>query len=85
MLDLQSVPPTEQWERVAHAVRRLHVERGPEWRLKLLLPDTPESAGATPHLVSHLARAGLRHDAMREPGGVQGIVVTPRPASCSRH
>ncbi|HEX2186690.1 MAG TPA: hypothetical protein VHN78_14425 [Chloroflexota bacterium] len=79
MLDLQAVPSTEHWERIADAVRRLDLELGRPWRLKVLVQDTPEAAGTMPQLVAQLSDAGLRHDSIREPGagGVQGIVVAP--------
>ncbi len=80
MLDLQSVPSGERWGRIQSAVRRLDGERGRDWRLKLLLADTPEEAGAFPPLVTRLRLAGLQHDAVREPGGIQGIVITPARA-----
>ncbi|MGH2355657.1 MAG: hypothetical protein ACRDI2_04510 [Chloroflexota bacterium] len=80
MLDLQTVPSAEHWDRIATAVQRLDSERGRSWRLKLLVSDTPEGAGELPRLVRRLGHAGLRHDSNREPGGVQGIVVAPREA-----
>jgi hypothetical protein len=78
MVDLLGVPQGERWDRVAGAIRRLDDERGRSWRMKLLLPDTPEEAAALPRLVAQLGHAGLDHDSVREPGGGQGIVVVPR-------
>ncbi len=77
MLDLQSVPAEERWARIRSAARRLDDERGHDWRLKILLADTPEEAGALPPLVTRLRLAGLQHDSVREPGGIQGMVITP--------
>jgi hypothetical protein len=78
MLDLLAVPQGERWARVEGAIRRLDDERGRSWRLKLLLPDTPEEASALPRLVARLGDAGLAHDSVREPGGAQSMVVAPR-------
>jgi hypothetical protein len=80
MLDLQSVPSGERWGQIQRAVRRLDDARGRDWRLKVLLADTPEEAGALPPLVVRLRLAGLQHDAVREPGGIQGMVITPARA-----
>ena len=77
MLDLQAVPAAERWDRIAAAIQELDSEREGRWRLKILLSDTPESARELPALVTRLTRAGVRHDATREPGGVQGIVLAP--------
>ena len=78
LLDLQGVPPDDQWNRIATAAWRLDAQRGTHWRLKILLRDGPEGAIALPRLVAQLARAGLHHDACREPQGVQSMVVAPR-------
>lgn len=80
MVDLVGVAQGERWGRVGQAVQRLERERGDRWRLKLLLPDTPDEASTVPRLVALLGGAGLAHDSFREPGGVQGMVVTPRGA-----
>jgi hypothetical protein len=80
MLDLQGVPSTERWNRIHSAVLRLDGERAGDWRLKVLLPDTPEEAGLLPHLMRQLAHSGLAHDSVREPGGGQGIVIAPARA-----
>ena len=77
MLDLQGVPSGEQWGRIRAAAHRLDGDRGRDWRLKVLLADTPEEAGALPPLIDRLRMAGLQHDAVREPGGIQGVVITP--------
>ena len=61
-------------------MRRLDDERGRPWRLKLLLPDTPEAATARPRLVARLGQAGMAHDSGREPGGAQVLVVARRTA-----
>jgi hypothetical protein len=84
MLDLQAVPAVERWRRVVDAIQRLDRERGGRWRLKLIIPDTPEEAAILPDLVARLGQAGLAHDSSREPGGGQGIVVAPRLAGVPR-
>jgi hypothetical protein len=78
VLDLLAVPQGEHWARVEGAMRRLDDERGRPWRLKLLLPDTPEAATALPRLVARLGAAGMAHDAGRGPGGAQVLVVARR-------
>ena len=78
MLDLLAVPQGEHWARVEGAMRRLDDERGRPWRLKLLLPDTPEEASALPRLVARLGDAGMAHDSERDPGGAQLVVVATR-------
>ncbi len=79
LLDLQEVPSMERWGRIESAIRRLDGEVGDGWRLKVLLPDTPEEAGKLPRLIARLTRAGLAHDAVREPGGAQGEMIAPAP------
>ena len=83
MLDLLAVPQGEHWARVEGAMRRLDDERGRPWRLKLLLPDTPEEASALPRLVARLGDAGMAHDSERDPGGAQLVdeATRARPAA----
>lgn len=78
MLDLLAVPPEERWPRISAAIQRLDEQRGRQWKLKLLLPDGPETAAEMPLLIAQFGRAGLRYDSAREPGGVQGTVLAPR-------
>jgi hypothetical protein len=75
MLDLRDVLPGERWRRIDSAIRLLE-DRGEDWRLKLLLDDTPEGAALVRRL---LARGRLRYDTSREPGGGQSVVVGPGP------
>jgi hypothetical protein len=77
LLDLREVPAQEHWGRILGAAEQLNEERGRGWRMKVLLPDTPDAAGDLPHLVARLTRAGLSHDSTREPDGAQGMIVTP--------
>lgn len=84
MLDLQSVPKEAHWDRVSMAIRRLDEERGRPWHLKLLIQDTPEEAAVLPALVAELGHAGLVYDFVREPGGGQGVIITPRQRAGAR-
>jgi hypothetical protein len=84
VLDLLAVPHCEHWARVEGAMRRLDAERGRPWRLKLLLPDTPEAATALPRLVARLGDAGMAHDSGRAPGGAQLLVEARRAAPAPR-
>jgi hypothetical protein len=78
MLDLQTVPSGDRWDRISEAIRHLDKEHGRRWRLKVLLPDAPETATEMPALTAQFSQAGLRYDSVREPGGVQGTVLAPR-------
>src|SRR5262249_11931273 len=78
MLDLQDVPAPERWMHLMGTVRQMEAEHGNRWRLKLLVSDSPGAAAELPTLVALLADAGLCYDATREPGGVQGIVISPK-------
>jgi hypothetical protein len=84
MLDLQGVPREAHWDRVSTAIRRLDDERGRPWHLKLLIQDTPEEAAVLHGLVAELGHAGLVYDFVREPGGGQGVIITPRQNAGTR-